>query len=126
MAKKQPMVCVIDDDESVRAVLAMLLRSANFNVGTFSSTDEFLSSPRQKENGCILVDMRVLGSTGFDLQQKLMALGIRLPVIVVFASDDPRIRGHARQLGAVSFFRKPVDVQALLDALWWVISGAST
>jgi len=117
---------VIDDDESVRTAFARLLRSADLKVETFSSADEFLSNPKQKENGCILVDMRMPGSTGFDLQQKLVARGIRLPVIVVSASDDAQIREHAWQLGAVSFFRKPVDDQALLDAIWLAISGVLT
>jgi FixJ family two-component response regulator len=124
MAKKQSVVYVIDDDESVRTAFARLLRSANLNAETFCSADEFLSNSRQKGDGCILVDMRMPGSTGFDLQRELVARGIRLPVIVVSASDDEQIREHARQLGAVSFFRKPVDDQALLDAIWWAIADA--
>ncbi|MGP0098343.1 MAG: response regulator [Terriglobales bacterium] len=74
------------------------------------------------ENDCILLDMRMPGSTGFNLRHKLAACGVQLPVIVVSASDGAQIREHARQLGAVSFFRKPVDDQALLDAIWWAIS----
>jgi FixJ family two-component response regulator len=64
------------------------------------------------------------GSTGFDLQQRLVLQGIRIPVIVISASDDALIREHARKLGAAAFFRKPVDDQALLDAIWWAIQGA--
>jgi FixJ family two-component response regulator len=124
MVKKQSMVYVVDDGESVRTAFARLLRSANLAVETFSSADEFLNKPKQKENACILVDMRMPGSTGFDLQQALLEHGIPLPVIVISASDDGQIREHARQLGAVAFFRKPVDDQALLDAIWWAISGS--
>ena len=123
MAMKQSMVYVIDDDESVRRALARLFRSANLNVETFSSANEFLSGPKQKENACILVDIRMPGLTGFDLQQGLISHGIRIPVIVVPAGDDVQTREHAKELGAVSFFRKPVDDQALLDAIWWAISG---
>ena len=123
MIKKQSMVYVVDDDESVRTAFARLLRSANLAVETFSSADEFLNKPKQKKDACILVDMRMPGSTGFDLQQALLEYGIPLPVIVISASDDAQIREHARQLGAVAFFRKPVDDQALLDAIWWAISG---
>jgi two-component system response regulator FixJ len=82
-----------------------------------------LNSPKQKQNACILIDIRKPGSTGFDLQQKLAASDMRIPVIVISASDDAQIRERARELGAVSFFRKPVDDQALLDAIWWAISG---
>jgi FixJ family two-component response regulator len=124
MVKQQRMVYVVDDDESVRTAFARLLRSANFAVETFSSADEFLNKPKQNENACILVDMRIPGSTGFDLQQALLGCGIPLPVIVISASDDAQIRERARQLGAVAFFRKPVDDQALLDAIWWAMSGS--
>ena len=124
MIKNRSTVYVIDDDESVRTAFARLLRSANFNAETFSSADEFLQHPRQKKDACILVDIRMPGSTGFDLQQKLISSGIAIPAIVVSASDEALIREHARQLGAVAFFRKPVDDQALLDAIMWAIAGA--
>jgi FixJ family two-component response regulator len=124
MGNKATVVYVIDDDESVRRALARLLRSADVDAETFSSADEFLNSAKQNKNACILIDIRMPGSTGFDLQQKLAASDIRIPVIVISASDDAQIRERARELGAVSFFRKPVDDQALLDAIWWAISGA--
>ena len=123
MEKKSNGVYVIDDDESVRRAFARLLRSANLGAETFSSAEEFLDSPKQKENACILIDIRMPGASGFDLQQKLAASDIRIPVIVISASDDAQIRERARELGAVSFFRKPVDDQALLDAISWTISG---
>jgi FixJ family two-component response regulator len=63
------------------------------------------------------------GLTGFDLQQRLLSEGIQIPVIVISASDDVQVREHARELGAQVFFRKPVDDQALLDAVWWAIGG---
>jgi len=119
------MVYVIDDDESVRRGLKRLLRSADLEVETFSSGEEFLSSPRQGENACIVIDVRMPGLTGFDLQQKLFSQGIGMPVIVISASDDTQTREYARELGAVVFFRKPVDDQALLDAIWWAIAGSS-
>lgn len=124
MAKKATVVYVIDDDESVRRALARLLRSADLDAETFSSADEFLNSPKQNKDSCILIDIRMPGSTGFDLQQKLAASDIRIPVIVISASDNAQIRERARELGAVSFFRKPVDGQALLDAIWWAVLGA--
>jgi FixJ family two-component response regulator len=124
MVKKQSKVYVIDDDESVRKSLARLLRSANLDAEAFSSPEEFLLRARQEENACIIADIRMPGSTGFDLEQKLTFHGIRTPVIVLSASDDAQTREHARRLGAVAFYRKPVDDQALLDAVWWAISEA--
>jgi len=124
MAVKGSMVYVIDDDESIRKSFSRLFRSANLNVETFPSPDEFLAYPIQPQNACILLDIRMPGTTGFDLQQKLTEAGILLPVIVVSASDDEQVRDTARRLGAKSFFRKPVDAHALLDAIMWVVSGA--
>jgi FixJ family two-component response regulator len=119
------MVYVIDDDESVRKALKRLLRSADLDVETFPSAEEFLSNSRQSQNACIVMDLRMPGLTGFDLQKRLSSQGVRMPVIVISASDDWQTREHARELGAVNFFRKPVDDQALLDAIWWVTSGNS-
>jgi len=114
---------VIDDDESVRKALKRLFRSADLDVETFSSAEEFLSSSREGQNACILIDIRMPGLTGFDLQKRLLSQGVQIPVIVISASDDVQTREHARELGAVNFFRKPVDDQALLDAIWWATAG---
>jgi FixJ family two-component response regulator len=124
MATKRNLIYVIDDDESIRMSFSRLFRSTNFDVETYSSPDEFLSKPIIKENACILLDIRMPGTTGFDLQQRLADLGIAIPVIVISASDDIQIRENAKKNGAISFFRKPVDDQALLDAILWAISGA--
>jgi FixJ family two-component response regulator len=124
MGKDQSLTYVIDDDASVRKAFGRLLRSANLDAETFSSAEEFLSSPKQKENACIIIDIRMPGLSGFDLQQRLSAEGIKIPVIVISASDDVETRERARELGAIAFFRKPIDDQALLDAVWWAISGS--
>jgi FixJ family two-component response regulator len=123
MNKSKCLVYVIDDDAAVRRALARLLRSGNLNVETFSSPEEFLSEPREEKDACVIADIRMPGSTGFDLQQRIASRGPRLPIIILSASDDAQTREHARGLGAVAFFRKPVDDQALLDAIWWAISG---
>jgi len=124
MAKERSLTYVIDDDASVRKAFGRLLRSANLDAETFSSAEEFLSSPKQKENACIIIDIRMPGLNGFDLQQRLSSEGIKIPVIVISASDDVETRERARELGAIAFFRKPIDDQALLDAVWWAISGS--
>ncbi|MCJ7642757.1 MAG: response regulator [Desulfobacterales bacterium] len=124
MDKNQSMIYVIDDDASVRKAFGRLLRSANLDAETFSSAEEFLSSPKQKENACIIIDIRMPGLTGFDLQQRLLSEEMELPVIVISASDDVQTRERARELGAIAFFRKPIDDQALLDAIWWAIAGS--
>jgi FixJ family two-component response regulator len=112
-------VYVIDDDESVRRALQRLLRSAGFEVKAFSSGEEFLQSGNLDVRACVVLDIRMPGLTGFDLQEKLASRGIRIPVITVSAFDDAETRERARKLGAVAFFRKPVDGQALVDAIHW-------
>ena len=122
MPPMQNKAYVIDDDESVRKAFERLLRSADIGVETFASVEEFFSGERYNTNACIIVDLRMPGSTGFDLQRELTSRGIQMPVIVISASDDAQTREQARRLGATAFFRKPIDDQALLDAVWWAIA----
>ncbi len=124
MVKKPSTVYVIDDDESVRKAFTRLLRSANINVRTFSSTREFLESPKVDTGACIVMDIRMPDESRFEDQDRLAASRVALPVVVVSASDEAVIREQAHALGAVGFFRKPVDDQALLDAISWAISEA--
>ncbi len=123
MTKDQTVIYVIDDDESIRKAFKRLLRSVNFEVETFSSAEEFLKIEKACKNACIIIDIRMPRLTGFDLQRKLTDQGLRIPVIVISASDDAQTREGARELGAVAFFRKPIDDQALLDAIDWAIQG---
>jgi FixJ family two-component response regulator len=122
VANEPSKVYVIDDDPSVRKAFGRLLRSANLAPETFSSAEEFLSSLKQKENACLIIDIRMPGLTGLDLLERLTSEGIGIPVIAISAQDDEETREHARELGAVSFYRKPVDDQALLDAILWAIA----
>ena len=121
--KKKNLVYVIDDDESVRRAFQLLFQSVDFDVQTFCSAEEFLETASLRDHSCIILDMRMPGMTGLDLQRELIARKIGIPVIVVSAYDDEPTRQLSRELGAVAFFRKPVDDQALLDAIWFAISG---
>jgi FixJ family two-component response regulator len=113
------MVYLIDDDESVRRALQRLLRSAGLDVRAFASAEEFLQSENLSQRACIVLDIQMRGLTGFDIQEKLASKGIRIPTIAVSALDDAETRERARKLGAAAFFRKPVDGQALIDAIHW-------
>ena len=115
------MVYLIDDDESVRRALQRLVRSAGLDVKAFSSAKEFLESANLGERACIVLDIQMRGLTGFDLQEELASKGIQIPVIAVSAHDDAKTRERARDLGATAFFRKPVDGEALIDAIHWAI-----
>ncbi len=78
---------------------------------------EFLEGANLGERACIVLDIQMQGLTGFDLQEKLAPKGIRIPVIAVSAHDDAKTRERARDQGATAFFRKPVDGEALIDAI---------
>jgi FixJ family two-component response regulator len=123
MAKKRNMVYVIDDDESVRRAFQLLFQSADFDVQVFSSAEEFIESAGPSDSSCIILDMRMPGMIGLDLLKKLASRKIRIPVIAVSAYDDAPTRDLSRELGAVAFFRTPVDDQALIDAIEWAIGG---
>lgn len=117
MSKVQGKVYVIDEDESIRRSFVRLLGAANFLVETFSAVDEFLGASRQTENACVLMDIRSADVGSLAFRERWAALKSMLPVIVVSAKDDEFTRECAREMGAVAFFRKPVDDQAILDAL---------
>jgi FixJ family two-component response regulator len=119
LGRRENMVYLIDDDESVRRALQRLLRSAGLDVRAFASAEEFLESGNLSQRACIVLDIQMRGLTGFDLQEKLASKEIRIPTIAVSALDDAETRERARKLGAAAFFRKPVDGQALIDAIHW-------
>jgi FixJ family two-component response regulator len=100
--------------------LGRLLRTAGLDVREFATADEFLDGLEPDMSGCVLVlDARIPGLSGEELQQELKARGVQLPIIVVTADDDPETLRQASSLGAAGFFRKPVDGAALLDAIRW-------
>ncbi len=113
---------IVDDDESVRRALRRLLRSAGLEATTFASAREFLDSDYRTENACLILDIQMPGLSGLDLQRELQAAGSTLPVIFITAFDSAETREEARSLGAAGYFQKPVDDQALLDAIQWVLS----
>jgi FixJ family two-component response regulator len=125
MVNKKKLVYVIDDDESMRRAFQLLFLSADFDVQVFRSAEKFLESGSLSEDSCIILDMRMPGMTGLELQKELASRKIGIPVIGVSAYDDRPTRDLARALGAVAFFRKPVDDQALVDAILWAMGAAN-
>jgi FixJ family two-component response regulator len=115
-------VYIIDDDESVRRGFTRLLRSENFVVHTFSSPEEFFDHPYEEENACIISDLKMPESTRFDVAEELASRGIKIPLIVISARDDALTRERLRKLGVFAFFQKPIDDQALLDAVAWAMT----
>jgi len=114
------MIYVVDDDVSVRTNLARLMRSAGLPSQAYASAEDFLAAADKLQPGCLLLDITLPGRSGLQLQAELNRRHVNLPVIAVSARDDADTRDLARQLGARYFFRKPVDAQALIDAIHWV------
>jgi FixJ family two-component response regulator len=120
---RQILVYVVDDDEPVRCALSRLLRSANFTVRAYGCARDFLEEVVNGDDACILLDLSMPGLSGTDVQVGLAMQGIKLPVIALSALDDPRERERAKAHGALMFLRKPVDDQALLDAIGWALGS---
>ena len=107
-------IYILDDDESVRRSLKLLMVSYGFAVDTFSSAEEFFSDVRNRAPGCLILDIHMPGLNGWDTQQRLTKEGYNLPVIVVTADKDDRFKEMAFKAGAVSFLQKPFDDHYLL------------
>ena len=110
-------IFVVDDDASVRTAIKRLLGSVGLTCETYASGDDFLARAKQGISGCVLLDVRMPGLNGLDLQQTLMSSGLDLPVIFVTAHADVRLTVRAMKAGAVEVLTKPFDDQALLDAV---------
>ncbi len=117
MSRTPPLVAIVDDEESVRRALKRLLRSAGIRVETFSSGIEFLDALALLPIDCLVLDLHMSVINGFEVLERLLKSGRRLPVIIITGHDTPDSRGRALAGGAVSYLLKPVDDQVLLDAI---------
>jgi RNA polymerase sigma factor (sigma-70 family) len=113
----EAMVTVIDDDPDIREALRGLLRSVGLDVELFASVQDFLASIRPDLPGCLVLDVRLPGRSGLDLQDELAKANIHLPVIFISGHADVRMSVRAMKAGAVEFLTKPVRDQDLLDAI---------
>jgi FixJ family two-component response regulator len=110
-------VFVIDDDESIREALKSLIRSVGLSVETFASAQEFLQSPRPDVPSCLILDVRMPGLSGLDLQRDLTEVNIHIPIIFITGHGDIPMSVRAMKAGAVEFLTKPFRDQDLLDAI---------
>ena len=117
-------VCIVDDDASLRRSLRNLLMSVGFPVETFDSAEAFLEAARRDRIGCVVLDVRMAGMSGLDLLRHLVAAGSRIPVVMLTAPADEETRRRSLEAGAVAFLEKPVRSVALLDAVRTALSSA--
>ena len=116
-AESKATVFVVDDDLSVRQALASLLRSARYQVATFASAHEFLAHPVVHAPCCLVLDVRLPGLSGLDLQKKLAQINAEIPIVFITGHGDVPTSVRAMKLGAVEFLIKPFSDNALLDAV---------
>lgn len=114
---KDKLVAVIDDDESYRAAVQRLLKSAGLSVVSFASAEAFLDSGQQQDSGCLIADIRMPGMSGLELQSKLNSDHCPIPTIFITAHGDEKMRLQAMRGGAVKFLAKPFDGEILLAAV---------
>src|SRR6204780_3618084 len=117
MSSERPVVFVVDDDVSVQDALRNLFRSVGLNVKTFGSAQEFLASRHPGVSGCLVLDVRLPGLSGLDLQRKLVEANLRLPIIFITGHGDIQMSVRAMKAGAAEFLTKPFRDQDLLDAV---------
>jgi FixJ family two-component response regulator len=117
MPSKNATVYIVDDDESVRNAKARLLKSVGLRVEVFGSARAFLDHDPADVPGCLLLDVRMPGLSGLDLQQELAASEVDLPIVFMSAHGDIPMSVRAIKTGAVDFLPKPVDDQVLLSAV---------
>src|SRR5580693_6670896 len=117
MSKPESIVYVVDDDESVRDAIQSLIRSVGLYVEGFASAQDFLRSKRPDVPGCLVLDIRLPGFSGLQLQSKLADADIRIPIVFMTGHGDIPMTVKAMKGGAVEFLTKPFRDQDLLEAV---------
>ncbi len=117
MKEKPPTVFVIDDDEAVRTSLRLLLKSVGLPVETFASAQEFLDQYDEDRAGCLVLDIRMPGISGLELQQHLNDRNSIMPIVFITGHGDVPMAVEAMQAGAVDFIQKPFRDQDLIDRI---------
>ena len=115
------MVYIVDDDPAIQQALGRLMRSAGLRAETFASVIDLLDKGFFEERACIVADIRLPDISGLDLPELLAQQGRSRPVIFITAYDTTANRQAAHRAGAAAFFRKPVDGEALIDAITWAV-----
>ncbi len=115
--QEQPLVHLVDDEEAIRRSAGFMLKTSGYRVQTFESGVELLKHARSLEPGCLLLDIRMPGMDGLEVQQSLREQGITLPVIIMTGHGDISVAVKAMKAGAVDFIEKPFEKSVLLAAL---------
>jgi FixJ family two-component response regulator len=115
--RKEPVVYVVDDDESMRLGLGNLLRSVGLRLETFESPGDFLAFPKYDAPSCLILDVRLRGENGLAFQEQIAKSGVCMPIVFMTGHGDIEMTVKAMKAGAVDFFAKPFREQDMLDAV---------
>ena len=111
------LIAVVDDDEAIREATESLIRSVGFRAVVFPSAEDLLRSSHLQDTGCLIVDVRMPGMSGLELQRQLATANYSLPIIFITAHGDADTRARALRAGAVAFLDKPFNDEVLLRAV---------
>ena len=117
------LISIVDDDFSVRRAVGRLVKAAGYAVETFATAHEFLDSFPDR-TACLVLDIHLNGMSGFDLEERLRAERVAIPIIFITAHDDAATRERIRGSGAAGYLAKPFDGQVLLDVIGKVVGSA--
>ena len=126
MKQSESVVFIVDDDAAVREAISSLIRSVGLQVQSFTTAQDFLRSQIPDVPGCLVLDVRLPGLSGLDLQRELAARQISIPIIFVTAHGDIPMTVRAMKAGAVEFLTKPFRDQDLLDAIQQALERSRT
>ncbi|HEA25619.1 MAG TPA: response regulator transcription factor, partial [Ectothiorhodospiraceae bacterium] len=113
----EPIVFVVDDDQEVRDAIQLLMESVGLKVEAFASAQDYLDQFTPKRHGCLILDIRMAGMSGLELQARLAAEDSHPPIVIITGHGDVPMAVQAIQAGAVDFLEKPFNDQALLDCV---------
>ena len=117
MPQANPLISVVDDDPSMSRMLCRAIKAAGLSVDAFGSAEEFLDSDALSASDCLILDVNLPGMSGLELQQRLNASRLEVPIIFMSAQADEAMKRRALNAGAVGFLRKPFSIQSLLAIL---------
>jgi RNA polymerase sigma factor (sigma-70 family) len=126
MTERHPIVFIVDDDASVREALKNLIRSVGLHVELFGSATEFLETQRPDAPSCLVLDVRLPGISGLDLQRRLADANVHIPIIIITGHGDIPMSVRAMKAGAIEFLTKPFRDQDLLDAIQVALERSRT
>jgi two-component system, LuxR family, response regulator FixJ len=122
MSKAGPLIAVVDDEEPVRKALSRLLRLAGLKAEIFASGAEFLESLTNNTPDCVVLDLHMPDTDGFEVESRLRQRGFRVPIVIITGRDMPEDRERMTERGVTAFLQKPLDGQLLLAAITAVIN----